>query len=247
MAVNTGWDTSFIDAAIAEKYKFGPPSYTSVGRVTGRNDQTVVFYSVSDVSVGDEKPINMFMKIAEFTAMKQKIGRDISGVLGADFFKGKTVKIDFKNKTLSFVKQIDTKNNSNANAGNSLAIYKMNSVITNDFGKEIALPICNDILINGKKTKSLLDTGSPYALSLLPSATKDLELEAADKEKTKSLQIKSLKVSDFEANDFAAILFGKDTIPAQYAKGFNAVIGLGVLQNFIVTFDFKGSLIALER
>lgn len=246
MVVNTGLDVSLIDAGGAEKYKFGLPSYTSVGQVTGRNDKTVVFHPVSDVSLGDEKPISFWMKHSALVTIKQRIGRDIFGVLGADFFKGRSLKLDFKNKTLSFVKQANTKDTPNAKVAGLPIIYKMSQMRRNIFGQEIIVPVCEDVLINGKKIKTLFDTGSPFPLSILPSGTKELDLEPAEKEKTKPLQIKSLKLSEFEVKDFSALLFGKDSFPEQYETGFGAVIGLGVMQNFVVTFDFKKSLITLE-
>ena len=247
MVINTGLDVSLIDADSAQKNSFPAPSYTTVGQVTGKNDKTVVFNDVSGILIGDENSVDLSMQLSDLTTIKTRVGRDIFGILGADFFRGKSVKFDFKNKVLSFLKNPYSPDSATGKSSGFPMICKMVVTKTNVFGKEIVLPVCDDVLINEKKLKTLFDTGTGHALFIMPSATKVINVESTEKDQTKSIQISSLKFSDYEFKDIPATVFGKDVVPDQYRKGTEAIIGIGVLQNFIVNFDFKRNLIVLDK
>lgn len=246
MLVATGSDVSLIDFGATEKYKLRV-SYTGVGIITGNNDRTVTFSEVGDVTVGDEKPKSLFMKLGELNSIKKRLGRDIFGVLGADFFKGKTVKFDFKNKVFSFVEQLNEKDQEVSKDTANRFLYKMTYLKPNIFGSEISLPVSNEVIINGKKIKTLFDTGVVFAISILPSVVKELGLETPEKETVKVLQINSLKFFDYEIKDIPSILIGKNSSLDQDTKDYGSIIGMAVLQNFSVTFDYKKKLILLER
>ena len=242
MLINTGLDTSIVDIDIAKKLKFGNPAYTSVGKVTGRNDETVVFYDISNVVLGGNKKSNLFVKASSFKNLTKTIGREIFGILGADYFQGKTVKFDFKNKTLSFINGTDNNKRSDKKSN----IHRMKYSTTNKFGNKVTLPVSNKILINSENAKTLFDTGTPYPLLIMPSLVKKARLKKVDKNKTETQQINTLKISDFEVSDFSAIVFGKRIVPKMYDKRIDAVVGLGVMQNLSIIFDFDSELIIFD-
>jgi hypothetical protein len=245
MVVATGSDVSMIDFDAAKKYQLRL-SYTGVGVITGSNDRTVTFSDVNGIIIGDEKPTSLYMKLLGLDSIKKKTGRDIFGILGSDFFKGKTIKIDFKNKVLSLVKQSDSKN-AETNKNQNRLVFKIDYSKPNVFGSEIVLPVGNEILLNGKKIKSLFDTGNAFPISILSSGIKELGFETPEKETVKPSQVKSVKFFDYEMVDVPSVSVGKNSSLDRDTKDFGSIVGIGILQNFTVTFDYKNKLIILEK
>ncbi len=243
--VATGSDVSIVDYESVKKHKLGS-SYTGVGIITGTNDRTVVLSDVSDVSVGDEKPTSLFMKNVNIESIRTKTGRDVFGILGSDFLKGKTIRIDFKKKVLTFV-DVSKLNDEEIIKNPDKFVFKMDYLQRNIFGAETILPVCDEITINGKKAKILFDTGTAFPISILPSAIKEFGLDIPDKETMKASQIKSLKMFEYEMNDIPSVSIGKNSSLDRDTKEYDSIIGLGILQNFVVTFDYKNRLITLER
>jgi hypothetical protein len=56
-----------------------------------------------------------------------------------------------------------------------------------------------------------------------------------------------LKFFDYEINDVPATLFGENTGFDRNSREYGGIIGLGVLQNFLFTLDFKDKTIILEE
>ncbi len=243
--IATGSDVSIVDYESVKKHKLGS-SYTGVGVITGKNDQTVVLSDISDVSIGDEKPKSIFMKIVSIDSIRTKTGRDIFGILGSDFLKGKTLRIDFKKKVLSFVDAPKLKDEEISKSPDKF-VFEMDYLQRNIFGAETTLPVCDEITINGKKAKILFDTGTAFPISILPSAIKEFGLEMPEKETMKPSLIKSLKMFEYEMNDIPSVSIGKNSSLDLDTKEYNSIIGLGILQNFVVTFDYKNKLVILER
>ena len=252
MVVATGSDVSLIDFGAVEKYKFRL-SYTGVGIITGSNDRTVTFSEITDLVVGDEKSSSLNARLSEMDSIKKKVGRDIIGVLGADFLKGKIVKFDFKKRVLSFLKQSDEKIEDKSKISDTIGktpnqlSYKMTYFKPNIFNNEIYLPVSDEVYINGRKMKALFDTIIAFPIFILPSGVKDIGLEAPEKETAKNYQLDSLKCFDTEMKDVPAVLVGKNSSFDRDTKEYNSIIGLGIMQNFSITFDFKKKLIILEK
>src|ERR1044072_4411954 len=101
----TGMEYSLIDPALLQKYEL-KASYAADGPVTGRNDTTYSFTSVSGVRVGDSKSRDLNMRFGSMAAVSKMVGQEIFGTLGADFFEGQTVQFDFKNRVIRFLDKI---------------------------------------------------------------------------------------------------------------------------------------------
>src|SRR5688500_17639895 len=101
VTIATGSAYSFLNPDLIRKHG-SKLSYTGDRPITGRNDRTIHFAEVPQIIVGDEKPSSLYMKERSFAALYAKIGREIGAILGADFFRGRIVKIDFERKVLVF-------------------------------------------------------------------------------------------------------------------------------------------------
>lgn len=245
----TGSEFSTLNSEVIQKYKL-PLSYTNDGPVTGSNDRIITFSSVPEVSVGDSRATSLYMRFVSLDRTSKLIGREIFGILGADFFKGKIVQFDFKKRVVKFLDKspVDGKNVKTAVNTADLLIFKMNFFSKSFFGIDITLPVADEVFYNGKKIKTLFNTGAATPVSISPAVVKEAGFEAApDKGTVKTAQIKSLKFYDYEINDVPVVLFGKNTEFDRNSREYGGIIGLGVLQNFLFTLDFKDKMIILEQ
>lgn len=246
--IATGSEYSTLNSDVIQKYKL-PLSYTNDGPVTGSNDRIITFSNVPDVSVGGSKATSLYMRFVSLEKTGKIIGREIYGILGADFFKGKIVRFDFKKRVVKFLDQspVDGKNAKPAANGVSPLIFKMSFSQKVFYGSDITLPVADEVFYNGKKIKTLFNTASAAPVSISPAVAREAGFEAApDKGATKVAQIKSLKFYDYEINDVPVMLFGKNAGFDQSSREYGGIIGLGVLQNFLFTLDFKEKMILLE-
>ncbi len=101
-----------------------------------------------------------------------------------------------------------------------------------------------DIEINGREYTALLDTGFGGSIHL-PRKFSDLSdgeftpklskgVNRAGMVEDKKAAIKSISIAGLELKDVPAIIRNKRTAPS----AADAVVGMGLLRNFIVTFDF---------
>lgn len=251
VAVSTGSPHSYLnpDLILRHKIRLG---YTNDGPVTGRNDKIIHFAEVPQVIVGDEKPVSLTMKERSFEAMNKKIGREIGAVLGTDFFKGKIVQIDFKKKVIRFLEKspIDYKHLklADATANAQPLFFKMDQLYRTFYAAELTLPVVEGITFNGEKIRALFDTGSAFPVLMSPAATKELAFAPVpDKGASKVGQIKLMSLNGYEIPEVPVMLLGKEAGFDESLKQYGAIIGLGIMQNFTLTFDWKEKMIFLEK
>ena len=110
------------------------------------------------------------------------------------------------------------------------------------------LPIAEEIAFDGKKIKTVLDTGTPLVIALSPAATKQLgQTLPAEKSAPRDGKVSVLRVGDYEVPDVPVLFYGKGMGFDRDAKEFGATAGTGLLQNFITTFDFRNKVIIMEH
>jgi hypothetical protein len=241
VVLSTGLEHSLVNPALLEKYKL-QAFYTGVGVITGHNDRTVTFTNVPDVRVGDTKASSLSMLFGPQTvpAIGERVGREIFAVLGADFFKGRVVQFDFQKKVVRFLPRLPDE--AKASGPNRAVMhFRYNADV-------LALPIVEDVTFNGKKVRTLFDTGALTVVSLTTSGAKQAGLEAlAGKTATNGAKIDSLRLGEIEFNGVPVNFMSKILNLNGDSIGVEAVAGIGVLQNVVSTFDFPDKLVVLER
>lgn len=246
VVLSTGTEHSLINALLLEKYKL-QAYYTGVGVITGSDlDRTITYASVPDIHVGDVKltSLNMLFS-AQPTNISTRVGREIFAVLGADFFKGRVVQFDFEQKVVRFLPQApDVKK---GNQGSNGAAER--AALPFRYGAEImTLPIIEDVTINGKRVKTLLDTGALTVVWLTPSVAKQAGLGAlTEKGAPSTAKVGSLRLGELELNDVPVALQPKGANSDEDTHGVGAIAGIALLQNFVVTFDYHNKAVILER
>jgi hypothetical protein len=236
MILATGSEYSVVDSGLLEKYKL-PSFYAGEGRIMGNSQDRIYFFSpVTDIRVGDIKGLSLSMRLGSLADVSKRIGREIFGIFGADFFKGRVVQFDFKKKAVRFLPE--------SYLGTSKSV-----TLPMSFYKEgVTLPIVEDVTFDGKKIKTLLDTGALTVVSLSPSAAKQLGLPSLpEKSEPRADKISSLRILDYEVTNIPVLLYAKGTSFDRDIKEYGAIAGIALLQNFLPVFDFRRKVVVLEH
>jgi hypothetical protein len=243
MVLATGAEHSLINASVLEKYKL-KASYTGEGIITGSHlDRVVYFVTISDIRVGDVKMTSLYMRFGAQAAseISQRIGREIFAILGADFFKGRVVQFDFRKKVVRFLSHAPT---AAPQTGGSTDLA---TLTMRPSSEPVRLPVVEDVLFNGKKIKTLFDTSALTVVSLTPSAAKQVGLTPPpDKDPPRTDKV-SLRLGGIEFTDLPVTLHAKGSVFDSDSSGYGGVVGIALLQNFVITFDFGGGTLILER
>lgn len=241
VVLSTGAKHSLINAGVIDKYKLRP-GYAGEGIVTGRNDRIYFFVPVSDVRVGDARAdVSLRFGSEALGVVSQRVGREIFASLGADYFKGRVVQFDFGKKVVRFLPRRPAEE-AGAGAGGR-ALLRMRAT-----ADPLRRPVVEEVAVAGRKLKTLLDTGALTVVSLTPSAAKEAGLAPPPpKAAARTETVGSLRLGELEFKDVPVMLHAKDSDFDRESEGFGAVVGVAVLQNFVVTFDFRDGLVLLER
>lgn len=251
-AIFTGSSYSYFNGDSLKRLRL-QLSYTNDTAVTGTSSENaLVFADVPGVVVGDEKPVEVKMRDRSFDAMVKAIGRNIDVILGADYFDGRIVQFDFAKRVIRFLDKAPVEygsaSSSSSPSGAVRLIFKMDEHYQTFYGNTFTLPVGTEVSFNGTKLRTLFNTGVAYPISISPFANKQYSFgPSPDKDSTAKIELRSLGLNGYEMADVPALLVGKGTGWDENEIRYAAVIGLGVMQNFTVTFDWKEKRIVLER
>jgi hypothetical protein len=243
--VATGAEHSVADFGVGKKYKL-QAYYSGLPPVTGYNDRTFSYYKVPDVYVGTAHA-SLDMWLGSTTEAAKAIGRDIFGIIGSDFFKGRVVQFDFQKKVMRFLKRSAADEAKDASGAGELIMLPM--VMSADpYKQNLTVPAVEKVSFNGKPGKLLLDTGMVAVVALTSSAAKKLGFNAPpDKGEPRTDSIGSLRLGSYEMTGVPVKIYAKGTGADDRLGEHGAVAGSVFLQNFISTFDFRNKVVILEH
>jgi hypothetical protein len=246
----TGTEHSVTDPSLLQKYQLSA-YYAADGEVTGRNDKTFSFTKVSAVKIGNSKPKDLALRFGSVAELSRMAGKELFAALGADFFEGQTIQIDFKNNVLRFLDKtpphlIDNKD-PNYDASKA-TVLRMAPKPTDPFRRTYMLPLVKDVQVNGQKTNVLFDSGIATLLALSSSAGKKAGLDVPSENQPPKEGKVTLRFESNELPDLPATIYAKGTAADQnLSKSGGAVAGSLFLQKFVAIFDYKKGVIVLER
>ena len=242
----TGSTFSFCDRELLKRLKVDLSSTNDL-QVGVSKEQSITFANVPGVTFADERLVEVKMRQRSFDVIEKNIGHNIDMILGVDYLNGRILQIDFGKRVIRFLDKPPFDYQSATSTGPSglhLAM-RMEEHLRTIFGDAISLPITESVTLNGNRIRTLFDTGSVYPVSIGPFAAKRYSFGTApEKGGTAKTQLRSVDLAGYEMTDVPALLNStwEDT-ETRYA----AMIGIGVMQNFVVTFDWKNKWIALEK
>jgi hypothetical protein len=247
VVIATGSEYSIADVALLKQYDL-QLMIVPDGPVTGRNDKTFSVTRVSGVRISDSKSRDVAMRLGSMIQISRMVGREVFASLGADFFEGQAVQLDFKNKMLRFLDKPAVDALKDTSGAANKILLQMAEKESNPFMKTFRLPLVTDITFDGKKSKLLLDTGKPTHLALSLSVAKNVGFTVpAENDPPRDEKVKAMRLGTLEINDLPVTVFPKNSNVEKSISKYGAVAGSVFIQNFVATFDFRGGLIVLER
>jgi hypothetical protein len=246
-AIFTGSIFSFYSKELQKRFKLQVRgSYELLGG--GRQENSIPFVVMPDLTFADQSPVEVKMQARPFDAIETLLGHKIDMIVGLDYLNGRIVQFDFKRHVLRFLDKppFDYQSVGKAGADGQVRLaMRMDEHMRTLFGDPISMPITEEIKLNGTPIRTLFDTGVAYPVSVGPFAAKKNSIGSApSKEGSAKVQLKSINLAGYEMTDVPALVKGTwDDTETRYA----AIVGVGVMQNFTVTFDWRDKWIALER
>lgn len=247
VVIATGSEYSIASVELLQKYGL-QIGIAPDGPVTGRNDKTFSFTKVSSVRMGDSKSKDVAMRLGSMVQISRMVGREVFASLGADFFEGQAVQIDFKNKVLRFLDKPAVEALKDKSAAGNKILLQMAEKESNPFQKTVKVPLVTEVTFDGKKSKLLLDTGKPTHLALSLSVARNVGFTLpAENDPPREERVKSMRMGTTEMNDLPVTVYPKGSNVEKSIGKDRAVAGSMFLQNFVMTLDFRSGLVVLER
>lgn len=200
---------------------------------------------VPDVTFADQRPTELRMRPRSFDTMETVLGHKIDMVIGLDYLNERIVQFDFKAHVIRFLDRPPFDYESPAKDSGVRIAMKMQENLRTMLGETVSLPIVEEVRLNEAPFRTIFDTGTAYPVSIAPFAAKKNSIGSVPgKDEAAKVQLKSISLNGYVMADVPAIVKSKwDDAETRYA----AIVGLGVMQNFKVTFDWKNKWVALER
>lgn len=252
MVLDTGSDVATIDVATAKE--LGLNLKPTGQQVTGGGSEKkqVFLTQIPQVEIGSLASKDIYAVAVDLSQSSQKLGKPLHGVLGYGVLKNRVVQFDYPKRMIRFYSSSPyPKADQNFNNERRVML---------PFRLGDDSPVIDDVYVNGKKIKAVIDTGGGGTyFALMPEAIASLGLEQEISQAepdsrgvgvngmitSRKGKIKTLKVGTITVDSPTVIFYpkgvGKDN------RKFGGAIGNGFLQDFVVTFDYLNKTVVLER
>ncbi len=252
MLLDTGSDIAAIDLTAAKELGLKLKSTDQQATGGGSEKRQIFLTKISQVEIGNIIAKNIDAVAIDLSKLSQRLGKPLHGVLGYSVLKNRVVQFDYPKRVIRFY--------SSSPYGKIVENFNDARRMRLSFQLGDSSPIIDDVYVNGKKTKAVIDTGGGGSFfALMPEAISALGLEpemlqaepdssgmgvngvaASRKGKIKTLKIGAINV------DSPTVVFypkgaGKDN------RKFGGAIGNLFLQDYIVTFDYSNKTVVFEK
>lgn len=250
MMLDTGTDPSAIDLAAAEEIglKLKSTGKNAVGSGTDKN--AIFDVAPVKVKVGKLKAENVEIAGVDLSAISKALGKPLHGVLGHSFLNNRIVQIDYPKRLVRFFSKLPKQTlNAQSSAANQ-------TIVPFRYANESIL--IEDVEVNGRKVTTLFDTGLNGAFAVMPAAIPSLNLEEEFKNAksaksagfsgastTRIGQVAKVKIGNTSVDSPSVVFWEKGTGHDTTTYGFT--VGNGFLKDFVVTIDYRNSIISLEK
>lgn len=239
LLLDTGWGpTALTDYAVARL------------RRAGRIQESNGWVTLASLSVGRVRKTAVRVELFPAHDLAPLIG-PYDGVLATEYFKDLVLQVDYPRGRVRFFARSRVNTRAAANT------FSLPMTFTSGASW---LPFTDSIFINGRRAKGLIDTGGSGAFLAMPQLITALDLERSAQTLTGRMgyldgspressvrfaRVRSIQVGGTVVDTPRVLL-----APPQLAGGnwgHDVVIGYGFLRNYVVTFDYPGRRITLER
>lgn len=233
----TGYPTSKLSTATFNELKL-PIRYNIADDPIGGH--FVTWISVPDIQIGDLKVDVLNMNAGELANMSQRLGITVDGVLGCNFLKGRVVQIDYPKKVIRFMQTAPAPPVVTQQTASSTSLLTNYALLPMKFAPEEPVTVVDELYVNDKKLKALLDTNQSGTLALTPAALKYLGLPVPAKKNPSSTgTVAGLKIGPMPLGATEALFFAKGTSIDHDLDKYGAIIGNNLMSNYVVTLDYQ--------
>jgi len=250
MVLDTGSDVATIDLATAKELGLNlkPTGQQATG---GGSEKSQVFLTqIPQVEIGGLASKNIVAVAVDLSKSSQVLGKPLHGALGYGVLKNRIVQFDYPKRVIRFYSSSPYPN------GDSTP----NNRVVLSFRLGDDSPIIDDVYVNGKKIRAVIDTGGGGTyFALMPEAISSLGLEQAMSQAepdsrgvgvnglitSRKGKINTLRVGAINIDSPTIVFYPKGV--GKDKRKYSVAIGNAFLQDFVVTFDYMNKTVVLER
>jgi predicted aspartyl protease len=250
MLLDTDTDPSAIDTTTAKE--LGLEVGTHGSAATGGGTQTNIVYPtrLASLEVGAISAHDVVAAVIDLKKLSERLGKPIQGVLGYSFLKDRIIQIDYPNSKIRFFSE-------SPYPRIALAPNTVNTIAF-PMRREDGVVMIDSVFINNEKFRATLDTGSSSSFSLTPEAVALLGLDDQAQDGKTGSSVGYNGESADKSGVLKSVRLGRlalESVPATFwlphtghdKKAYQVNIGNAFLEDFMLTFDFRGKMVVIER
>ena len=250
MLLDTDTDPSAIDTTTAKELGLDVGSRGAPATGGGTQINTVYPTRLPNLEVGPISARDVVAAVIDLKKISERMGKPIQGVLGYSFLKDRIIQIDYPNSKIRFFSE-------SPYPRIALAPNTVNTIAF-PLRREDGVVLIDSVFINNEKFRATLDTGSSSSFSLTPEAVAVLGLDdqAQDGKAGSSIGYNG-EYAD-KSGILKSVRLGRlalESVPATFwlpntghdKKSYQVNIGNAFFQDFMLTFDFRGKMVVIER
>jgi len=246
MMLDTGGNPSIIGMKTASENQW--VDTTKWGYASGVGDEKIKIYlsGIHELVIQGQKYQGISAVAMDLGEISEKLGLELSGILGYSFLKDKIIQFDYPSLMIRMFSQgTDISKISNIQNHQTFKLQ---------FPKGKTIPLIKGIKINNYVTDATMDTGSSLdldiSIDLLDSISIDETLifrgdvvyGASGEKKTNQIEIDSIRLGVSKVlRSRIAVIIDEAREPGEI--GLN--IGNGILREFIVTLDYINGIMLM--
>ena len=250
VVLDTGTHTSAIDLKLAQRLALPLGVQAAVTGGAGAGRPRGYRTLCSEIKVGEVTSRNVDAVALDLSKVGKKLGRRLDGVLGYSFLSAWIVRIDYLHRR---VRLYSTSPTSTPPEDGRRVVVPMR------FRPQSMLPVIGDCYVNGMRIALSLDTGSSLGLVLFPRTIDRLGLRVLARSGV-PLQatgylgeayltkgwVRSLAVKGLDLGAIEAAYVERGYADNENPDERGGSLGNGVLQDFVVTLDYRDRVVVLE-
>lgn len=249
MLVDTDTDPSAIDLATAKELGLVLASRNYPATGGGTETNLVQLTRLPTVELGTVIAKDVVAGTIDLSKLSAQLGKPIQGVLGYSFLRDRIIQIDYPATKIRFYAESPYPGiQDQPNTVDKIALaFKYEDGV-----------LVDSVYINNQKMKATLDTGSSGTFSLTPDGVSDLGLEEKAQNGETEKQVGYNGEFESKSGILKSVRMGRlsiDSAPATFwlpgtghdKEKYQVNIGNGFFKDFIMTFDFRGKVVVLEK
>lgn len=254
MGLDTGTDPSVIDSKVAADITWLRIPLGAHGTGSGSDTVDISLLAPVIVQVGAIPAARKLALGVDLANVSERMGKPIHGILGHNFLEDHVVEIDYPARKIRFHPLSSSVSVNEASGFEKRLELPMRYLAGENF------PLIESFMVNGEEIKVTLDTGSNGNLTLYPEAVKYLGLEEnveravpittegyGGKLNKRVGQVDTLMIKNWviDSQQVSFLTGGPHVNTPLASRGGN--LGNGILKNFVVTLDYPGRTVWLEK